>query len=76
MAYAERPASVSTQGSRRERRVVSHVLKVSALKRSTPIAVLVGIKSCDSPFHKALPGGCYARIMISSILNLVAALTA
>ena len=55
---------------------MSHVLKMSTLKLSTPIALLIGIKPCDSPFHKALPGGCYARIMMSSILNLVAAFTA
>lgn len=55
---------------------MAHVLKMPALKRSTPFAVLVGIKSRDSLFHKAPTGGCYARIMMSNILNLVAALTA
>ena len=53
-----------------------YVLKMSTLKLSAPIGVLVRFKSCDSPFHKALPGGCYARIMMSNILNLVTALTA
>jgi hypothetical protein len=53
-----------------------NVLEMSTLKFSTPIAVLIGIKPCDSTFHEALPGRGYARIMISSILNLVAAFTA
>lgn len=41
--------------ARGERWVMPHMLKVSAVKLSTPIAVLIGIKSCDLTFHKALP---------------------
>ena len=71
-----RPSFVNTECRVVERRVMPHMLKVSAVKLSTPIAVLIRIKLCDLTFHKALSTGRYARIMISSILNLVAALTA
>ena len=56
--------------------IMPHLLKMSTLKRSSPIAVLIGIKCGDSPLHEAFPGEGYARIMMSSILNLVAALNA
>jgi hypothetical protein len=52
------------------------VLKVSTFKLGSPIIMLIGIKPLDSLSHKHLPKGRYARIMMSTILNFVAALTA
>jgi hypothetical protein len=52
------------------------VLKVSAIKLSTPMAVLIVIKPYDLTFHKVFKEEPYARIMMSNILNLVTALTA
>ena len=31
---------------------MAHVLKMTALKRSAPIAMLIGLKSYDSTFHR------------------------
>lgn len=51
---------------------MSHVLKMTTLKLRPPIAVLIRIKRFDLSLHKL----SYARIMMSSILSLVTALTA
>ena len=52
-----------------------NVLEVSAIKLDAPVTLVVGIESYDLAFHK-LSEKPYARIMISNILNLLAALTA
>jgi hypothetical protein len=60
-----------------KRGVMANMLKVPAIKFSTPMAVLIIIKPYNLTFHKIFQRGeRYARIMMSSILNLVAALTA
>jgi hypothetical protein len=38
--------------TRRERRLMSHVLKVSTLKRSAPVSLVVSFKACDFLFHR------------------------
>ncbi len=53
---------------------MSNVLEVSAIKLGAPVTFVVGIESYDLPFHNSFQKE--ARIMISNILNLVAALTA
>lgn len=55
---------------------MSHMLKMAALQRGSPIAFVVFFESCNSLFHKTVPDERYARIMMSSILNWVVALTA
>lgn len=53
--------------------IVTHVLKVSTLKRSAPVTFIVSFKSCNFLFHQTKT---YARIMMSNILKGVTALTA
>jgi len=53
---------------------MANVLEVSAIKLGAPVILVVGIESYDLPFHNRFPRE--ARIMISNILNLVAALIA
>ena len=51
-----------------------NVLKVAAIKLSTPVALVISFKPYDLSIHNLLQP--YARIMMSSILNFVSALTA
>ena len=40
---------------RSERRIVSNVLEVSAIKLGAPVILVVGIESYDLPFHNSFP---------------------
>jgi hypothetical protein len=53
--YARGSTSFSQNpGPRRKRRVVPNMLKVSTVKLSAPIAVLIRLKACDLTFHHAV----------------------
>ena len=55
---------------------MANVLKVSAIQLCAPVTVVVGVESYDLAFHNSPAEEPFSRIMISNILNLVAALTA
>ena len=59
--------------TRSEWRIVANVLKVSTLQRGAPVTFIVSFKCCNFLFHQTK---IYARIMMSSILKGVTAITA